>query len=242
MKPEKPIMLELQEITKYYRIAGKKTGILDRLSLLVRPGELVSITGRSGSGKTTLLNVISGITRPQKGKVLIQGKKLYHRLDILSSAVRNRRIGFIFQTFRLLPDETVYQNVLLPARIRGSVDKNTRERAQKLLKQLGMSGFRNTRAAVLSGGQKQRVAIARALINEPDIILADEPTANLDKRTSLDICKILRDLAGDGRSVIAVTHQEYLYAHSDRIYELGGGKLRQLKSAGKKKKTGGGGK
>jgi putative ABC transport system ATP-binding protein len=231
-------MLELQDISKYYRIAGKKTRILDRLSLMVKPGELISITGRSGSGKTTLLNIISGITRPQKGKVLIQGKRLIHGLDILSSAVRNRRIGFIFQTFRLLPGETVYQNVLLPARIRGSVDASTRERARALLKELDIYGFRNTRAAVLSGGQKQRVAIARALINQPDIILADEPTANLDKQTSLDICKILRKLAEDGRAVIAVTHQEYLYGHSDRIYELEKGKLKQIaqsRSRGRKR-------
>lgn len=222
-------MLELREITKFYRIAGEKTRVLDRISLEVKPGELVSITGRSGSGKTTLLNVISGITRPNAGKIVIGGKTLHTGLDILSSSVRNRKIGFIFQTFRLLPDETVYQNVLLPARILGMVDRETRKRVDRILKQLDIHDFRNTRAAVLSGGQKQRVAIARALVNRPEIILADEPTANLDRETSIGICRILRGLADDGHSVVAVTHQEYLYEHSDRIFSLEEGKLARFR-------------
>lgn len=219
------VMLELRSITKHYRIAGKKTRILDHVDLTVRKGELISITGKSGCGKSTLLNVISGITRQNGGDVVISGKKVRHFFDMVSSSVRNRKIGFIFQTFRLLPDETVYSNVLLPARIAGRVGQKTRQRADRILKDLDMYGFRNTRAAVLSGGQKQRVAIARALVNDPDIILADEPTANLDKETSLEICKILRKLASDGRSVIAVTHQDYLFRHSDRIFELKKGRL-----------------
>lgn len=232
--PHGNAMLELRSVTKFYKIAGKKTCILDSVDLAVKKGELISITGKSGCGKTTLLNVISGITRQSGGTVSIGGTRVRHFFDIISSAVRNKKIGFIFQTFRLLPGETVYANVLLPARIGGWVGKKTRQRADRILKELDMLEFKNTRAAVLSGGQKQRVAIARALVNEPELILADEPTANLDKETSQDIGKILRKLASDGRAVVAVTHQDYLFKHSDRIFELKKGRLGKLGRSGRK--------
>jgi putative ABC transport system ATP-binding protein len=218
-------MLKIDHLSKYYRIAGKKTAILSDISLDVGQGEIVAIKGKSGSGKSTFLNVISGITHPSRGKVFLNDKKIHYFLDIFSSRVRNRHIGFIFQTFRLLPGETVLTNVLMPAMIMGHTGKSTRKYAMELLEKMGMKEFYRTRAGILSGGQKQRVAIARALINRPGLILADEPTANLDRQTSSEIGAILEGLAAEGRAVLTVTHQDNLFKNCGRVYELKNGVL-----------------
>ncbi len=221
-------MLRLENVSKYYHIAGKKRKILEGINFEIHKGEIVSITGKSGSGKSTLLNVISGITKPSGGKIFFNNKRIIYFLDILTSRIRNRKMGFIFQTFRLLPGETVSSNILMPARIKGWIGKEKRYSIFETLKELGIFEYRNTKAGLLSGGQKQRAAIARALVNSPDLILADEPTANLDKETSLDICRILVDLAKSGYAVLAVTHQEDLFANSDRVYKLSDGKLEEM--------------
>jgi len=205
------MLLKLEEIKKYYRIAGQKKEILKGVSLELGTGGIISITGPSGCGKTTLLNIISGITSPSAGKVYVNGKKLVYLFDIVPSAVRNREIGFIFQTFNLIHGETVMSNVLLPARIKGRVSRETGDYAKEILGRLKIYKYRTTRAGLLSGGQKQRVAIARALINRPSIILADEPTANLDKKTSIEIFDILADLKDEGKSVIIITHTDYMH-------------------------------
>jgi putative ABC transport system ATP-binding protein len=219
------MILQVEDCAKTYRIGGKKRTILDSLSLSVDAGELVSITGRSGGGKTTLLNVIAGIVPPEKGSVFINGSRMRHRLDPLASRMRNREIGFVFQTFRLLGDETVMANVLLPARIRGRGGWKTKEAARDLLGRLKMYAHRDMKASILSGGQKQRVAIARALINSPSLILADEPTANLDRETAMEIGGILSELRDDGKAVLVVTHDEGMHRRSDRVYTLTGGAL-----------------
>lgn len=219
------MILQVENCTKTYRIGGKRRTILDSLSLSVNAGEMVSVTGRSGSGKTTLLNIIAGIVAPEKGRVYINGSRMRHRLDPLASRMRNREIGFVFQTFRLLGDETVMANVLLPARIRGSAGRRTRQAAVELLGRLKMYAHRDMRSSILSGGQKQRVAIARALINNPSLILADEPTANLDRETAREIAGILWELREDGKAVLVVTHDEGMHRRSDRVYTLTGGAL-----------------
>ncbi|MBP7737958.1 MAG: ABC transporter ATP-binding protein [Spirochaetes bacterium] len=220
------MILRVENIRKQYRIAGVKKQILDGLDLSLEGGRICSITGMSGCGKTTLLNVIAGITRPGAGAVYINGRRMIHGLDILASRRRNREIGFVFQTFRLLNDETVLSNVLLPARIRGRVGAETREAADEILERLRIYKFRKTKAAVLSGGQKQRVAIARALVNRPSLILADEPTANLDRETAQEIFDILLDLKESGKAILIVTHDEYMHRQSDRVCVMEDGTLR----------------
>jgi putative ABC transport system ATP-binding protein len=139
--------------------------------------------------------------------------------------MRNSKIGFVFQTFRLLEKETVWTNILLPARIRGVLNRKTVARADSILKKLGISEYKHTRANLLSGGEKQRVTLARAVINNPDLILADEPTANLDRKTAKDISGILEELARDGKLVLIATHDNHIFKHSDKIYTLSHGKL-----------------
>ncbi|MBN2078827.1 MAG: ABC transporter ATP-binding protein [Spirochaetes bacterium] len=202
-----------------------KKRILAGIDLDLAAGRICAITGKSGCGKTTLLNIIAGITSPERGSVRINGRKMRFAFDILASRMRNREIGFIFQTFRLLNDESVISNVLLPARIRGRVGKAVRDYAGEILERLRMYKFRHARTAVLSGGQKQRVAIARALINRPALILADEPTANLDRDTAREIFDILLDLKCEGKAVLAVTHDEYLHDRADAAFVMESGRL-----------------
>lgn len=222
------MILRVEDVRKQYRIAGVKRTVLSGIDLLLTAGQICAITGASGCGKTTLMNVIAGITPPDGGMVSINDRRIHFALDVLSSRRRNREIGFIFQTFRLLNDETVRSNVLLPARIRGRVDAETRERADEMMERLKIYKFRKTRAAVLSGGQKQRVAIARALVNRPALILADEPTANLDRRTAREIFDILLNLKKEGKAVLIVTHDEYFHKEADLVYTMENGKLKAV--------------
>lgn len=221
-------MLKLDKVSKHYRIAGKKKTILDEVSLEVKKGEVVAITGKSGSGKTTLLNVISGITPPSSGKVFFHDKPIHYFLDIFSSSIRNKKMGFVFQTFRLLPEETVQSNILLPARLKGLLPQNNKAKVDELLEKLEIREYKHMKAGLLSGGQKQRVAIARALINNPDLILADEPTANLDKETSEDIYRILNELSTAGHTILIVTHQDELLKLAQRVLYLKNGRLEEL--------------
>jgi ABC-type lipoprotein export system ATPase subunit len=222
------MILRVENIQKQYRIAGDKKQILDGIDLVLTGGQICAITGKSGCGKTTLLNVIAGITSPDGGSVHINDKKMIYTLDILTSRRRNHEIGFIFQTFRLLNDETVISNVLLPARIRGHVGKETRDLADEILERLRIYKYKKTKTAILSGGQKQRVAIARALVNRPSLILADEPTANLDRKTAHEIFDILLDLKKEGKAILIVTHDDYMHGRSDLVCTMEDGRLKAV--------------
>lgn len=231
------MLLSVKDLSKSYRIAGSRVGIITDLSMEIDHGKIVAITGRSGCGKTSLLNIITGITKPDSGEIRFNGKKLHLHSDFLMSKVRNREIGQIFQTFRLLDDETVMSNVLMPARIRGKAGRDVKNYACDILDKAGILEFRNTRAGLLSGGQKQRVAIARAMVNRPSLILADEPTANLDAETSMDIFLLLEELKNEGKSIIIVTHSEYMLKIADHSYKMENGQLSELiwKSGEKKR-------
>jgi ABC-type lipoprotein export system ATPase subunit len=222
------MILRVENIQKQYRIAGVRKQILDGIDLVLTGGQICSITGKSGCGKTTFLNVIAGITLPDGGSVYINDRKMVYALDMIASRRRNREIGFIFQTFRLLNDETVLSNVLLPARIRGRVGKDTLILADEILERLKIYKFKKTKTAILSGGQKQRVAIARALVNRPNLILADEPTANLDRKTAREIFNILLDLKKEGKAILIVTHDEYMHQLSDLVCTMEDGRLKAL--------------
>ena len=219
-------MLKLSNISKYYWIAGRRRKVLSDVNLEINPGEIIAITGKSGSGKTTLLNIIAGLTHPSHGKVHFQKHRMIYLFDWMPAHIRNRKMGFIFQIFRLLSKETVASNVLMPARIRGLVTAETHKRLDEILEKLGIAEYKHTKVAFLSGGQKQRVAIARALINNPPLILADEPTANLDKKTALEIYNILEDLAvQEKKAIIIVTHSDYMFSRAHKVWKMENGIL-----------------
>jgi len=222
------MIISIKNINKTYKIAGTKISVIDNLSLELDKGEIIAITGRSGCGKTTLLNIITGITKPDNGEIIFREKKLKYYSDFSMSRIRNREIGQIFQTFRLLEDETVMSNVMMPARIRGRAGSNVRNYAIEILGKTGIAEYQNTRAGLLSGGQKQRVAIARAIVNRPSLILADEPDANLDMETSIEVFSLLEMLKREGKSIIIVTHKECMLKKADRTYKMDKGRLIQL--------------
>lgn len=222
------MILTLNEIEKHYRITGARTPVLRGVSLDIDEGETVSITGKSGCGKTTLLNVIAGITSHERGTIYFHDKKISNRWDIAAARRRNREIGFIFQTFMLMPQESVERNVFLPARIRGRMNREVKDYAHEIMGRLRIYKYRNTAAGRLSGGQKQRVAIARALVNRPSLILADEPTANLDRSTSHEIFDIINDIRSEGTAVLIITHKDYMHERSSRVYAMEEGILKAL--------------
>lgn len=225
----KDMLLKLTDVGKKYKLAGEKKPVLNGLNLEIDSGEIVSITGKSGCGKTTILNIIAGIVTPDSGRVYLNERKINYYFDFLASRRRNREMGFIFQMFKLLPDESILSNVLLPARIRGYIGTETRDYVNEILGKLRIYKLRKSRAGLLSGGEKQRVAIARALVNRPSIILADEPTANLDKLTSTGIFNILVDLKEEGKAILIITHKDYMHERSDFVYNMEDGKLKALK-------------
>jgi ABC-type lipoprotein export system ATPase subunit len=222
------MLLKLENISKSFRIAGKKTLVLNDLSFEINEGEIVSITGKSGCGKSTMLNVIAGLIKADKGKIFLREKRIRNFFDILTSRRRNREFGFIFQNFRLMNDETVKSNILLPARIRGKVNKEISLYADELMSKLNIAEYKSTKTGRLSGGQKQRVAIARALINKPSMILADEPTANLDKKTALEIFSILQSIKKQGTAILIITHTDYMHKKSNRTYLMEDGVLKKV--------------
>ena len=188
-------------------------------------GELVVVMGRSGSGKTTLLNAIGGLDRPTAGTVLVDGEALYERGDRALSRYRNERVGFVFQSFHLSPEETALENVLVPFLFARRPPGDARERARGSLSGVGLADQIDQPAGTLSAGQKQRVAIARAIVNEPDFVLADEPTGNLDDRTGADIVALLRGLAAQGLGVVIVTHDPAISAVADRVLRIAEGRI-----------------
>ena len=218
--------VETEDLAKYYRMGPYVIRALDGVNLRIRRGEYVSIMGPSGSGKTTLFNMIGGIDRPTRGTVFIDEVDI-SKLDAYELAwVRSRKIGYIFQTFNLIPVLTAVENVMLPMIFAGVPRRERLERARKLLERVGLGDRLYHRPSELSGGQQQRVAIARALANDPSIILADEPTGNLDLQTGLEIINLLRELNRErGVTVVTATHDLKMIDVSDRIVYLRDGKV-----------------
>ncbi len=214
-------------LTRVYGSGPTQVRAVDDVSLTIPPGELVMIMGPSGSGKTTLLSMLGGLLRPTSGSVIINGTVITDLDESRLPVVRALQIGFIFQAFNLLDALTVEENILFPARLRQGGMAAARPRAEELMARLGLAHRRRARPRTLSGGEKQRVAIARALINEPRLILADEPTGNLDSRTGQEVLMILHDIARDeGRAVVLVTHDPRVEDMADRILWLEDGHLR----------------
>jgi putative ABC transport system ATP-binding protein len=217
-------VIRVDGVTKAYQSDGLPA--LADVSMDVAAGEVVAVMGPSGSGKSTLLNLIAGLDRPTAGTVTVAGR----RIDVLGESAlarfRARHVGIIFQFFNLLDDLTVEDNVLLPAQLAGASRRQARARAGELLERMGIESFRNQYPARMSGGQRQRVAIARALVNQPEVLLADEPTGALDTATGLEIGRLLRSLAAGGQTLVLVTHDpEMAERYAARTVRIVDGRL-----------------
>jgi len=221
-------MLELKNISKNYFEGNTKHSVLNNFELSISKGEIIILLGKSGSGKSTLLNIISGIDVPDSGSVKIDGTDITKLSEKERTLTRRNKIGFIFQFFNLIPTLTVKENLQLPLELNN--DDNQEERIKSILTEVGLLDRANTYPDKLSGGEQQRIAIARALIHNPDIILADEPTGNLDYETGLQIVDLLdRVVKKKGKTMIMVTHSKDVIGLADKIYSLKEGRLTETK-------------
>jgi len=224
--PDKNINIRLKNLNKSYQEAGKKFEIIENLSANFNHNEIVALIGKSGSGKTTLLNLISGIDRPDSGEVWIGDTLLNGMPEKELTLIRRNRIGIVFQFFNLIPTLTVLENVRLPRDLNSGQKLQSTVDAGELLSMVGLGDRLNSYPDVLSGGEQQRVAIARALINDPDVILADEPTGNLDEETAGEVLKLLLTLAREtGKTMIIATHSNEIIQFADTVYSVHNGKL-----------------
>jgi len=222
---ETPV-IELQEITKVYQMGEVEVHALRGVSLKMEKGEILTIMGPSGSGKSTVMNIIGCLDQPTAGTYLLEGKDVGHLRDDDLATIRNRRIGFVFQTFNLLARTTALQNVTLPLIYAGVGRAERRDRAREALEAVGLGHRLDHLPTELSGGQQQRVAIARALANNPSIILADEPTGNLDSKSGADVMAVLQGLNQErGMTVVLVTHDPMIARHTERIIHLHDGQI-----------------
>src|SRR3989344_9365061 len=217
-------MIRLTNVTKRYQNGDTEFSAVRNVSLVIEQGEFVSILGSSGSGKSTLMHLIGGLDRPTEGSVEIHNKNLAKMSDRALAAYRNHTIGFVFQFFYLLPHASALENVMLPL-VYSQRRVNRRARAKKLLTTLGLEKKLSNKPAELSGGEQQRVAIARAIVNVPDIILADEPTGNLDSKTGEYIIEMLAVLHRAGKTVVVVTHDQHLAQRAGRIIHIRDGQI-----------------
>ena len=221
------MVIEAHDLAKSYRGGdGGLIHVLDGVDLSVRRGEMVAIVGASGAGKSTLLHVLGALDRPTRGSVLLDGEPLHGRPDEALAAVRNRKIGFVFQFHHLLREFSALENVMMPLRIAGWDQKRARSRAEELLARVGLSGRMTHRPSELSGGEQQRTAVARALAVDPAVVLADEPTGNLDHRNGERLHEVFSQLARDLEiGMVVVTHNRSLAARADRALLLEDGRL-----------------
>ncbi len=220
-------MIHLDNIVKIYTIGDVRVNALNHVSLDITAGEMVSIMGPSGSGKSTMLNVLGCLDRPSAGTYLLDDIDVSHMNDDQLAGVRNKKIGFVFQSFNLLPRMTALMNVELPL-IYGAA-KNRKERAEKAIEAVSIGKRSHHKPSEMSGGEQQRVAIARALVNDPPLILADEPTGNLDTVTSHSIMEFLQELNRNGRTIVIVTHEEDIASYTKRTIYLRDGCIIQEK-------------
>ena len=218
-------VIEIHEIVKNYQIGSVIVRALRSVSLDIKRNEYVAIMGPSGSGKSTLMNILGCLDTPTKGQYILNGTDVSKMEDDMLAEIRNKEIGFVFQTFNLLPRYTALENVTLPLIYAGVARHDRDEHAKKVLDQVGLADRMTHKPNELSGGQRQRVAIARAMVNDPSIILADEPTGNLDSKTSADIMGLLDKIHDDGNTVIVVTHEEDIARHAHRIIKLMDGEV-----------------
>ena len=213
-------LITLNDIGRKYVIGAETTHALKSVTLAIHKGEFVALMGPSGSGKSTLMNILGCLDTPSKGEYILNGIRVSEMSDSELAEVRNKEIGFVFQTFNLLPRSSSLDNVALPLVYAGVGRTEREERAKKTLENVGLGNRVDHKPNELSGGQRQRVAVARALINNPSIILADEPTGNLDTKTSVEIMGLLEEIHSKGNTIILVTHEEDIAQHAHRIVRM----------------------
>ena len=218
-------MIQLDNIQRHYKQGSGTIQALRGLSLRIAPGEFVAIMGSSGSGKSTLLNILGALDKPSAGSYRLNGIEVGEMDDDAASALRSRQIGFVFQSFHLLPRLTVLENVLLPQRYLPEQDPEAPQRARTLLERMGLGHRIDHRPGELSGGQLQRAAIARALLNQPSLLLADEPTGNLDSKSATDVLHLFSELHSQGQTIVLVTHDPNVAAKAQRTILLNDGNL-----------------
>jgi len=213
-------IIQIEQLTKIYHLGKVKVEALRGVSFEINTGDFVSIMGPSGSGKSTLMHIIGCLDYPSGGKYFLSGQDVSKLNDNQLALFRNQKIGFVFQEFNLLPKATILRNVELPLTYNNTHSKNKKQLAIQALEEVGLGNRLKHRPNEISGGQKQRVAIARALVNHPSIILADEPTGNLDSKTGQDIMKMIKKLHDDGNTIILVTHEPEIAQYSQRVLHL----------------------
>jgi len=219
-------MIQLEKLSRIYEIGNQSIHALDAVDLNINAGEFVAIMGRSGSGKSTLLNMLGCMDRPDEGEYLLDGKNISSMDDDELSAIRNQYMGFVFQSFHLLPRLSALDNVLLPRRYHSEgLRESDRQAAIELLEKVDLGDRISHKPNELSGGQRQRVAIARSLINKPRVVLADEPTGNLDSRTSDAIMDLLKELNREGQTIVMVTHEAAIAENAQRQIFMSDGKI-----------------
>lgn len=217
---ESKSVISLRGITRDFQLGAQTVHVLKGIDLDIQKGEYVALMGPSGSGKSTLMNLLGCLDTPTAGSYHLAGRDVSRMDDNDLAAVRNKEIGFVFQTFNLIPRQTALQNVALPMVYAGASKEVRTKRAEEVLRQVGLEDRMDHRPNQLSGGQRQRVAIARALVNTPSMILADEPTGNLDSTTSVEIMKLFDDIHKAGNTLVVVTHEEDIARHAHRIIRL----------------------
>ena len=223
--PEDPEVLKCFDVAKHYQVGTQLVKALQSVSVSIKEGEYVAIMGPSGSGKSTLMNILGCLDTPTHGQYILNGTNVSQMTDDQLAVIRNKEIGFVFQTFNLLPRYSALENVMLPMVYAGFNKKAREKRAKEVLEEVDLSDRISHKPNELSGGQRQRVAVARALVNKPSIILADEPTGNLDSKTSADIMNLFSKIHENGNTVIIVTHEEDIAKCTNRIIRLRDGNV-----------------
>ena len=218
-------ILSMKDIVKCYEVGEEQQVILDHISFSVQEGEFVSILGPSGSGKSTMMNILGCLDVPTSGQYILSGHDVAHLEEAQLARIRNREVGFVFQSFQLLPRLTAIENVELPLIYAGVHTAQRRKRASEMLERVGVSQKIEHYPNQLSGGQQQRVAIARAMVTQPTILLADEPTGALDQKTGLQVMELFKELHQEGRTIIMITHDEKIAQNASRIVRILDGKL-----------------
>ena len=225
IQPDQEVILSMHGITKEYQMGEETSVVLKGIDLEVRKGEFLAVLGPSGSSKSTLMNIIGCLDTPTSGDYYLNNRHIAAMSEKELARIRSREIGFIFQSFYLLQRETALENVELPLVYAGVSEKECRQRAEEMLKRVGLEDKMDHYPNQLSGGQQQRVAIARAIANNPTILLADEPTGALDQKTGEQVMEIFRELNGEGRTIIMITHDAHIASHAKRIVRILDGEL-----------------
>lgn len=233
MERKNNILISAENLWKIYQLGRQEVNALREATFTISQGEFVAIMGPSGSGKSTLMNILGCLDTPTKGNYYLRGKLVSTLNDNELAYIRNNEIGFVFQVFNLLARATAFHNVELPLIYKGTQKKVREEKTHKALEMVEMSDRMNHRPSELSGGERQRVAIARALVNEPSLLLADEPTGNLDSKTGLEIINLFRKIHSQGNTIIVVTHEREIAEHAHRIIFLKDGRIVKEERKGK---------